>query len=173
MPRTRDTTLYDSDVLAWSGEQGDALARLAAAGDSSGVDWHNVIRTIRHVGDEELGRVHDSVSTILGNAQRGYADPDSPHRASWMLASLRAQLTLARQATASARRRLDLDRIWSEVFDAAAADLRSDLIAGIPPGLPARCPFTWADLLDERFTYEEAVRRLYEAVTVAAESADP
>ena len=43
----------------------------------------------------------------------------------------------------------------------------------IPPGLPARCPFGWDDLSDVAFTYEMAIRRLYDGLKVPDESAHP
>lgn len=171
--RHRDPSLYESDVLTWAGEQSGALARLEAGDIGPDVDWPNVIRTIEDVGREELGRVREAVAAVLGNAQRGYLDPDSHSRIRWSLGSARHACTIQRYAVPSIRRRIDLDRLWVEVFDAAAAEVAPDLICGIPPGLPARCPFSWADLLDEAFTYETAVRRLYDRLKAPAEDATP
>jgi hypothetical protein len=50
-------------------------------------------------------------------------------------------------------------------------EVAPDIPCGVPPGLPARCPFTRDDLLSEAFTYETAVRRLYDDLKVLDESA--
>ena len=163
-------TLYDRDVVSWAAEQMSALAALGASGVASDVDWPNVIRTIGRVAEEELARVKQAVSDVLGSAIKGYIDPDSTIRLRWEIAALEGGFRIRDDARPSVRSRLDLDQLWVEAFDAALPEVRADLIAGVPPGLPTRCPFSWDDLLDENFTYESAVRRLYDGLKLQAES---
>ena len=165
-----DWTLYDTDVVSWAAEQTRARARLGESGVAPGVDWPNVIRTIQRVADEEYDRVRQAVLTVLGSAIKGYIDPDSPIRLRWTLATLEAGSRIRKDALPSIRSRLDLDQLWVEAFDAARPEATADTIAGVPPGLPSRCPFTWDDLLDQDFTYETAVRRLYDELEFGAES---
>jgi hypothetical protein len=83
---------------------------------------------------------------------------------------IEAGFTIRDDLRPSIRSRIDLDRIWVEAFDAALSEATADTVCGVPPGLPSRCPFTWDDLLDEEFTYEIAVRRLYDQLKSRAES---
>jgi hypothetical protein len=51
-------SLYDFDILAWSGQQAALLRRLAASERvNDQVDWTNVIEEIESVGREELRAV--------------------------------------------------------------------------------------------------------------------
>lgn len=169
-PVRQEPSLYDSDVVTWASQQTNALGQLHASGIGPEVDWPNVIRTVDNLARAEFKMVEDAVSAVLGGAIKGYIDPDSPVRLRWKLASLDGGFTIRDHAVPSIRSRLDLDRLWGEAFDAALPELEPDLICGVPPGLPRACPFTWDDLLDEEFTYDTAVGRLYDNLSVPAES---
>lgn len=171
-PAGSESPLYDRDVLTWAAEQTDILARLEAGGIGPEVDWRHVIEVIDEIARSEVRIVSDAVLAVLGSAIKGFIDPDSPVRLRWRLASLDAGFTIRDCAVASVRSRLDLDGVWSEAFDAALPEVGPDLICGVPPGLPRTCPFGRDDLLDEAFTYELAVRRLYDNLMVPSESTD-
>lgn len=174
MPKERrESPLYETDVLTWAGEQSGLLARLEAGGIGPEIDWPNVIRTVEDVGREELRLVERAVSVVLGSAIKGYVDPDSHDRLRWRMQCLEGGFVLRDHAVPSIRSRTDLDALWIAAFDAALPDMEPHLVCGVPPGLPLACPFTWADLLEPAFTYETAVRRLYDDLKRPTESAEP
>jgi len=61
------------------------------------------------------------------------------------------------------RQNIDLDVVWHNAFK-QAADAPTPYRIVIPPGVPQRCPFTLDEILDEAFTYDSALRQLYEPI---------
>lgn len=163
-------TLYDTDVLTWSEQQADSLRRLASADIASTVDWPNVIRSVENVGHEELQRIESWTAGMLTAVVKGFLDPDSHYRIRWSLDVFGNADNLRHDFRESMRARIDLDRLWREAFDAAVAVVAPDILS-VPPGLPRACPFTLDDLLEESFTYDSAVRRLYDALKTPAATA--
>jgi hypothetical protein len=64
----------------------------------------------------------------------------------------------------SMRSNIDLDRVWGRAFGQAADALLPYGII-IPPRMPERCPFTLDEILDDAFTYDSGVRKLYDLLT--------
>ncbi len=164
--------LYDEDVLAWSDDQTAALAALSRAHRATGIDWQNVIAVIATVGREEEMRVHDGVRTILRHVIEGYCDPDSHRRIGWSVGVAIARIDIETMLSDTVRTRVDLDALWSEAFDLAIQSVRDEILT-VPPGIPAACPFTLDDLLDEGFTYETAVKRLYDRLDALTKDRSP
>ena len=158
------SSLYDADVLSWSEQQAAALRRLERSGVSVAVDWDNVIDGIEQVGLAELHKAEDQIRVMLGHAIKGYCHTDSHSRIRWSIETGKSQLQLGRYLTESMRPRIDLDRLWQEAFDLAMPVVAPEVLS-IPPSIPPRCPFTLDELLDDEFTYDSAVRRLYGLLT--------
>lgn len=152
---------YECDILAWCSEQSQALAAMARQSQSTDIDWPNIVATIEAVGRAELTDVMCDARGMLGCLVKGYCDPDSLSRHRWSIEMRRCQNDLMRRLEPSMRRCIDLDTLWSEAFDLAIRSVRDEILT-VPPGIPAACPFTLDDLLDEGFTYETAVKRLYD-----------
>ena len=165
-------SLYERDILAWCSEQSHALATLAGQNPSSDIDWPNIVATIKAVGRAEFADVVCDARGMLGCIIKGYCDPDSLSRNRWSIEMLRFQLDLTRRLEPSMRHEIHLDALWSEAFDLAIPSVRDEILT-VPPGIPAACPFTLDDLLDEEFTYETAVKRLYDRLDALTEDRSP
>jgi hypothetical protein len=157
-------TLYEDDIVTWSERQAAALRSLAARPDlSNAVDWDNVIEEIECLGRSEWKGVASQIRNALAHILKGYCDPDSLSRLPWSIEAS-ASLRDARQDfRPSVRRNIDLDVVWRNAFRQAADALTPYRIV-IPPGVPQRCPFTLDEILDEAFTYDSALRQLYEPI---------
>ena len=157
------SSLYETDIVAWSEQQASAMRGLAMLDCSGEVDWPRVADGVEAVGNAATTRVEDGVRSILAQAILGYCQPDSPCR------RLRSSKVLhgrfeAQELTSTMRDRLSLDRLWREAFEIAMAGIEPGILA-VPPSIPHTCPFTLDETLDEDFTYDRAVEQLYIRLT--------
>lgn len=157
------TSLYDTDIVTWAERQVAELRRVAASAPSNAVDWENVIEEIECVGRSEWKGVESQLIQALAHVLKGFADRDSLGGAGWPAEVSIALDTARHDYRASMRRILELDAIWRLAGRRAAAMLQTYAIS-IPPGIPATCPFTLDEMLDESFTYDGALRRLADLV---------
>jgi hypothetical protein len=155
-------TLYDDDILTWSEQQAAALRSLAARPDlSNAVDWGNVIEEIECLGRSEWKAVESQIRNALTHIIKAYCDPDSLSRQAWS-AETSAFLDEARtEFRPSMRQQLDMERAWLRAFKRAVEDLRPYGVR-IPPGIPPRSPFSLDEILSEAFSYETALKALYD-----------
>lgn len=157
--------LYDDDIVTWAEQQVAALRALAARPDlSDAADWAHVIEGIESSGRSEWKGVVSQLRNAFVHIIKGFCDPDSLSRLAWA-AETGACLGEARaDYRPSMARIVDLDEAWRQAFRRAADELRPYGVT-VPPGIPARCPFTLDEVLGEAFTYDLALRRLYEGLT--------
>jgi hypothetical protein len=156
------SSLYDDDFVTWSEQQAEALRALARSRPelSNVVDWENVIEEIETLGRSEWRGVESLLHQALAHILKGYCDPDSLSRIAWSVET-RAFLDAARaDFRNSMRRRIDMDKIWRDAFRSASQEMLA-YKRRVPPGIPSVSPFALDDLLQESFTYEEALRHLY------------
>lgn len=158
------TSLYDSDVLLWSEQQAGGLRAFARTQTPEEIDWLRIASAIERVGAAAQERVEAGLRAILAQAIAGYCDSDSPLRHARNARALGGRLAAQRSLTPTIRARLDLDRLWREAFDRAMTEIPRRIL-GVPPSIPRKCPFTLDELLDEGFTYDRAVERLYILLT--------
>ena len=157
-------TLYDDDIVTWSERQVAALRALAARPElSNAVDWENVIEEIECLGRSEWRGLQSQLTNALAHILKGFCDPDSPSRAPWAIETGNFLQEVRRDFRNSMRAKIDLDGIWRAAFARASREL---LVyrRRIPPGVPPRCPFTLDEILDEAFTYDSALSKLYEPI---------
>lgn len=158
------SSLYDADVLLWSEQQAARLRGLAATRTPEEVDWQRIASGIERLGLVAQERVETALKTVFAQAIAGFCDSDSPSRHARNARLLSGRLDARRSLTPSIRARLDLDRLWREAFEQAMAEIPRRVL-GVPPSIPRTCPFTLDELLEDRFTYDHAVQRLYELLT--------
>ena len=159
-----DSSLYDTDIVAWADRQVEELRRLAEAGVTNTVDWANVIEEIESVGRSEWSGVRSQLVHALAHIIKGVCDPDSLSGEAWR-GEVRIALGEARDDfRRSMRPHLDLDEIWRKAFRRAAARLEVYGIE-VPPRIPQASPFTLDDLLDPAFQYDDGRRRLRDILT--------
>ncbi|HEY2618248.1 MAG TPA: DUF29 domain-containing protein [Acetobacteraceae bacterium] len=144
-----DGSLYDEDILIWSERQVVALRSLVSRRDlPNELDLTNVIEEIEDVGRSEFHGVESLVSNILSHLLLLRADPDAPAVRGWIAEVTAWNLTLARRITPSMRSRLDMDSLWRDAVEVAAARLavwdqaKSVAVAG---RRGTASPFTAAD----------------------------
>jgi hypothetical protein len=104
--------LYETDILAWSEKQAEALRRRAA----NEVDWDNVAEEIADMGKRERRELYSRVRTILDHLIRLAISPATESRAGWLrtVTEQRAQLHLLLR---------DSPSLEGELADMIAAEL--------------------------------------------------
>ena len=158
-----NASLYHDDVVAWADRQVAELRRLARTAPSNTIDWDNVIEEIESVGRSEWKGVRSQIRNALAHIVKGFCDPGSLSSRAWRV-EVEGFLREARDDyRPSMQQLLDIDNVWQDAFAAATVSLQAYDVA-IPPGIPAVCPFTLDEILDGRFGYDFAVRRLYDDV---------
>ena len=150
-----DTPLYDTDILAWSGQQAGALRQLAVRRDlPNELDLANVIEEIEDVGQSSLAAVEGFIRLILGHALKCVADPDAPGLGHWQAEIGNWQAELAGRFSPGMRRKLAVVPLWRRAIRQARLDLAaqgkdvSALWAGLALA-ETDCPLTIDDLLSD------------------------
>ena len=160
-----DGDLYDSDILAWSEQQADALRSLADRRDlPNGLDLSHVVEEIADVGLSELHAAGSFIQLIMTHAIKCWADPNAPSLLHWQAEIGNWQIELARRLTASMRNRIDLDREWQRAVRQAIRDLRAqgaDVAAvKVRLALDVACPLSLDDLSRDPADPDLLVERL-------------
>jgi hypothetical protein len=157
-----DTTLYDTDFVAWTEEQAAALRTLAQQPDlTNAVDWGNIIEEIECLGRSEARGVESQLVNALAHILKGFCDPGSLSRLAWAIETGNFLQQARKDFRKSMRDKLNIDEIWREAFQSASRELLA-YKRRVPPGIPETSPFTLDEVLADSFAYEPAVRRLYE-----------
>jgi hypothetical protein len=158
-----DTSLYADDIVTWAEQQVAELRRVASLAPSNAVDWENVIEEIESVGRSEWKGVESQIRNAFAHILKAFCDPDSLSMMAWRT-EVTGFLVEARQDyRLSMRGLIDLDRAWANGMRLAVGELRIYKVR-VPPGIPAKCPFTLDELLDEEFTLEAGAGKLYRMV---------
>ena len=88
--------LYDTDFVAWTDQQADALRRFAAGERVNDlVDWTNIIEEIESLGRSQEQELANRVSTILDHLMRLQASPATDPRRGWRSTIVRTRAEIA------------------------------------------------------------------------------
>jgi hypothetical protein len=163
--------LYDSDRLAWSEQQADALRSLAERRDlPNGLDLSHVVEEIADVGLSELHAAGGFIRLIMTHAIKCWTDPTAPSLLHWHAEIDGWQIELASRLTASMRNRIDLGREWQRAVRQAIRDLRAqgaDVAAvKVRLALDVACPLSLDDLCREPADPDLLVERLTRTLVV-------
>ena len=158
-----DTSLFETDIVAWADRQVAELRHMAEAGITNTVDWANVIEEIESVGGSEWSGVGSQLIHALSHIIKGLCDPNPLSGEAW-----RGEVTIALGEARDDYRRsmrphLDMDEIWRTAFRRAATNLEIYGVA-VPPRIPSASPFTLDDLLDPSFQYDDGRRKLRDII---------
>jgi hypothetical protein len=143
------STLYDSDIVAWSLQQAVLLRRIAAGEriNSNEIDWPNIAEEIEDMGHNVVRAVASHLVLALLHDLKAEAWPNSRDVPHWR-AEARLHRDEAREAATPSmaqRPELKIGRLWRRALRGMP-----DAIDGIPPlPVPATCPVTLAELLAE------------------------
>jgi hypothetical protein len=154
-----DTSLYDTDIVAWADRQVEELRRLAEAGVTNAVDWANVIEEIESVGRSERHAVESLLINALTHLLKMVGDPDSLSARAWRQEIVTFLDQAARRVTGSARAGLDLEELWRDALARARSSLEL-YDRALPPDLPTNCPFVVTDLLGKEVDVDALIATL-------------
>ena len=154
-----DTSLYETDIVAWADRQVEELRRLAEAGITNSVDWANVIEEIESVGRSERYAVESLLTNALSHLIKVVADPDSLSARAWRqeIASFLDQAS--GRVTPAMRAGLDLDELWQDALKRARSSLKI-YSRPFPTDVPETCPFGIGDLLGKDIDVEALIAKL-------------
>ena len=159
-----DRTLYDEDILVWSEQQAAALRSLASRHDlPNELDLANVIEEIEDVGRSEFHTVESLIENILTHLVLLAADPDAPATRGWIAEVTAWNVTLRRRISPSMRSRLDMESLWRDALEVAAAKLagrNEDKAEGMARLRGTPCPFAATDFPSAGLKVLDAAARI-------------
>ena len=161
-----DTALYETDILAWSEQQADALRALAARRDlPNALDLAHVLEEIEDLGLSELNAVKRFFQLILRHAVKCVTDPDAPGVRHWHTEINNWQGELEDRMSPSMRRRIDMDSLWARAVRQAELDLLEqtrdqDFITKLRALRGTPCPISLDDVLLDPTDPAALVQRL-------------
>jgi len=133
--------LYDTDIVAWSERQADALRHRAA----NEVDWDNVAEEIEDMGNERVHAVASHLVQALLHDLKAEAWPASRDVPHWR-AEARGQRDEARERytpSMAQRPELRIERLYRRALRQMPDT--EDGVAPLP--VPATCPMTLEEIL--------------------------
>ncbi|MGI4945889.1 MAG: DUF29 domain-containing protein [Janthinobacterium lividum] len=137
--------LYERDALAWAEQQATLLDRLAAGERTNeAVDWAHVIEEVRDVGLSELRACQSLLRQALVHLLKLHQASGDQAVNHWRGELVGFLADAQARFTPSMRQRLDLEALYRRAVRQVEAGE-----SGIPPALPASCPFELEDLLVE------------------------
>ncbi|WP_207458004.1 DUF29 domain-containing protein [Azospirillum sp. SYSU D00513] len=149
-----DGHLYDTDWYAWTQAQATALRRMAEARANTELDLDHLAEEVELLGGSEICALESALARIVEHLLKLEHSPAADSRHSWLLSVVeqrsRAQRILRRSGTI--RRSLPdlLPDAWEDGRKLAAKAL--ELFDGIDPAtLPADCPYSAEQILDDGF----------------------
>lgn len=119
-----DPDFYETDILAWSEQQAEALRELTRRRDlPNALDLAHVVEEIEDVGQSELNAARSFVRLILRHAAKCLADPETRSVLHWHVEIANWQSELVDRVSPSMRHRIDLDVLWARALRQAELDL--------------------------------------------------
>lgn len=161
-----DSTLYDSDIRAWSEQQAEALRRLAGRADlPNELDLEHLAEEIEDIGHSELRDVRVLLRRVMTALLLKWAAPAGSAPDLQWAAPIVSWLGEAElRCTPSMHEALDVEALWAGALRHAgqcfaidgddAAKIRLDTLAG------SACPFPAADLVGGDFSLARALERI-------------
>jgi hypothetical protein len=155
-----DQSLYETDILAWTEEQAEALRALSARTDlPNALDLPNVIEEIEALGRSELKAATSPMRLILEHLIKLASAPAAPARGHWVEEILNWHAEIQASISPSMHQRIDLDLLWRRARRIAEASLAAHGDAMVQ-GLPDACPLALPDFLAEEFDWRGALARI-------------
>ncbi len=137
-------SLYDGDILEWSGQQARLLRQLAERRPGNEApDWNNIIEEVESVGREQLHAVESLWTLAFLHDLKCEAWPLSRDVPRWRAEARGFRIQARRRFAPSMRQRIDLAGLYAD-----ALKQMPDTVDDQPPlPMPAVCPITLDDLL--------------------------
>ena len=139
------TSRYDEDFSAWSEEQ----ARALKARNAARLDWDNLAEEIETLGRSERSEIRSRLIVLLTHLLKWQLQP-SRRKVGWKASILEARDQLNQRLADSPSLRSYPGQVLAKQY--RIARLRAADETGVAvEELPATCPYTVAELLDEDF----------------------
>ena len=140
--------LYDRDFHAWTQQQ----AALLEAGRVSDVDVEHLREEIEDLGSEQRRAVRSNLRHLLAHLIKLQYSPAEDPRRSWKDEVRNARAEIEDRLAGSPSLRSHLDELSSKVWPRARRFAEQQMADyGERPDVPAACPFTLAQVLDEDY----------------------
>ena len=147
-PARRTAPLYDRDFYAWTQQQ----AGLLKAGRLRDVDVEHLCEEIEDLGSEQQRAVRSHLRHLLAHLVKlQYSSAHDPRRG-WKDEVLNARAEIEDRLDHSPSLRPHLDELLAEVWPRARRQAVAQMANyGEHPDVPADCPFTLAQMLDDDY----------------------
>lgn len=137
-------TLYHDDVLAWSEQQTELLARASTGERVNGLDWPNLIEEIDSVGKSQLQSCESLLQQALRHLLKCAGWPHSESVGHWQDEAATFLPQACRAFSPSMRQKIDVPALYRQALYAVRRN-RIDHRGAEP--LPDACPLSLDDLL--------------------------
>lgn len=158
--RAKQVDQYDTDFYAWTREQASLLRSIAHADPR--LDVEHLAEEIEDMGRAEILKVSSLLRQTLVHLLKMAIDPDNRAVSHWFSETVTFQAEAVLTITPGLRQRIELENIWRVACNSASKLLEQQ--STDVPHLPAACPFTLDELLDETFDPQACVQRLAAAI---------
>jgi hypothetical protein len=162
--RAKQLDRYDSDFYEWTREQAALLRGLANADPRLDVD--NLAEEIEDMGRAEILKVSSLLRQTLVHLLKMAIDPDNRAASHWFGETIAFQADAVLTITPGLKQRIELENVWRVACNGASKLLEQQSVD--VPQLPAVCPFTLDDLLDETFDPQACVLKLTAAIAAVS-----
>jgi|APCry1669189034_1035192.scaffolds.fasta_scaffold87695_2 hypothetical protein len=153
---------YETDIVAWADEQAallrDAARRAPLA--SNQIDWDNIAEEIETVGRSETRAVMSAIRLVFVHIIKLAAVPQSQAATHWRSEIITWLGDIHEDYTPSMAAKIQCDALWQRALREANAALADVPDVVTLDALPKACPFTLAELLDDRFNLNDAIAAL-------------
>lgn len=141
------TSLYNDDFYSWSQHQ----AALLRAGKVHELDLANVAEELESLGISQRHALENRLAVLVRHLLKWQYQPERRQRGrSWQITIVEQRSRIHRLLRDSPSLRRHVTRVLEE--DYPTIRLRTQIETGLPPdALPAACPWTEGQILDECF----------------------
>ena len=149
-----DARLYDTDFYAWTQEQAAALRRMAEARVNTELDLEHLAEAIEDMGGSDLRALESDLGRVIEHLLKLEHSPAPDPRRKWALSTVEHRSRAQREIRKSGTLRRMLPELLPDAWTSArkVAGKAMELFDGFDPAtLPAECPYTLEQILDDDF----------------------
>jgi Domain of unknown function DUF29 len=151
MAKVLERSLYQTDYYAWTKQQAAELRAMAAARVDSKLDLENLAEEVESLGRSDLNTVRSQVRRIIEHLLKLEYSPASEPRIDWRDSVAQARDEIEDHITASMFPDVaaDLDKLFGRARRNAASGLVRHGERKAANVLPADCPYSFEQILDQ------------------------
>lgn len=150
MPHPPVADLYREDFYAWTKDQAEALRRLAAEHWNGPLDLEHLAEEVEGLGTDQYAAVASQMQRLIEHLLKLEFSPSAMPRRQWRVSVRSARAEIRRRWSRTVRNLIEdeMDEIYADAREAAAAALADYGEIEAARSLPAACPYTLDQLLD-------------------------